>query len=411
MRIFDSWSAYRDYRYLWVGNFFANTAQWLQLLTLGWLVRHLTEGSPSASLLVVTIGGMSTLPSLLVGPWGGVLGDRVDRRKLIIGIQAFMMVLAFTFGLLVRADLVRVWHVYMYAIISGACLSVTQPMRQALIANTVPAQALANAYATNVLTIPGTRMIGPFVGGILVATLGFFWNFTIESLLYAGMILVFIPMQTPYSRISRSARGSLVGGLVSDLAEGVRFIWSGKRVLLLLMALTVVPNVILQPVMFLLPLFTTDVLDRGADAGGFLLSINGLGGLIMALAIASFGFMFRRGMVCLVTAIVSSCIALVLAQSVWLPMALSVLALFAASQTAFRTSNGVLVQTLVPDELRGRVTSLQRWSQGFVVLSSLLVGWFAGVTSVRIALTAMGLTGLSLSVPYFFLARVVREQE
>ena len=96
LHTFDSWIEYRDYRLLWVGNFCANSAQWLQLLTVGWLVRSLTEGSPSSSLLVVTVGGLSTLPGLLVGPWGGVLGDRIDRRKLIMGIQSFMAVLAFS---------------------------------------------------------------------------------------------------------------------------------------------------------------------------------------------------------------------------------------------------------------------------------------------------------------------------
>jgi len=96
---------------------------------LGWLVTHLTEGSSNSALLVVSIGGINTLPGLLVGPWGGVLGDRIDRRKLVMSIQGFMAVFAFGFALLVLADVVRVWHVYVYAVISGACLSVTQPMR------------------------------------------------------------------------------------------------------------------------------------------------------------------------------------------------------------------------------------------------------------------------------------------
>ena len=87
---FDAWIAHRDYRFLWVGNFFANTAHWLQLLTLGWLVQHLTAGTPSSALLVVGVGGMNMLPSLIVGPLGGVLGDRTDRRKLIMSIQALM---------------------------------------------------------------------------------------------------------------------------------------------------------------------------------------------------------------------------------------------------------------------------------------------------------------------------------
>ena len=403
--------AYRDYRFLWVGNFFANTAHWLQLLTLGWLVRDLTKGTEGSALLVVGIGGISTLPGLIVGPLGGVIGDRVDRRKLIVSLQAIMAVFAFGFAWVVESDSIEVWHVFAYAIVSGAFLSITQPMRQALIANTVPRHMLGNAYATNVLTIPGTRAVGPFVGGILVSSYGFFWNFTIESLLYVGMILAFLPMRTPFAESRRSRTGSGTAGFVQDLAEGFRYIWSGNRVLFLLITLTIVPNVVLQPVMFLLPLFTDEILERGADVGGYMLAVNGFGGFLMALTIASFGFFIRRGVVCLVTAAASSILALVLIQAAWLPVALFVIALFAASQTAFRTTNGTLTQTLTPDELRGRITSLQRLGQGFVVGSSLFVGWFAGVTSVRLALAAMGIVGLALSIGYMVFAERLRTQE
>ncbi len=403
--------AYRDYRFLWVGNFFANTAHWLQLLTLGWLVRDLTKGTEGSALLVVGIGGISTLPGLIVGPLGGVIGDRVDRRKLIVSLQAIMAVFAFGFAWVVESDSIEVWHVFAYAIVSGAFLSITQPMRQALIANTVPRHMLGNAYATNVLTIPGTRAVGPFVGGILVSSYGFFWNFTIESLLYVGMILAFLPMRTPFAESRRSRTGSGTAGFVQELAEGFRYIWSGNRVLFLLITLTIVPNVVLQPVMFLLPLFTDEILERGADVGGYMLAVNGFGGFLMALTIASFGFFIRRGVVCLVTAAASSILALVLIQAAWLPVALFVIALFAASQTAFRTTNGTLTLTLTPDELRGRITSLQRLGQGFVVGSSLFVGWFAGVTSVRLALAAMGIVGLAVAIGYMVFAERLRTQD
>ena len=408
--------AHRDYRFLWVGNFFANTAHWLQLLTLGWLVKDLTEGEASSALLVVGVGGVSALPGLIVGPVGGALGDRLDRRKLVMSIQCFMAAFAFAFAWMVRAGAADVWHVFAYAAISGCCLSITQPMRQALIAGAVPRHMLGNAYATNVLTIPGTRAIGPFVGGLLVASAGFFWNFAIESLLYLGMIAAFIPMRTPFDvRRARSggssARGGLVGGLWKDVAEGFAYVWSGNRTLFLLISLTVVPNVILQPVIFLLPVFTSEVLGRGADVGGYMLAINGLGGLAMALAIASFGFFTRRGRLCLMTAAASSALALALTQAVWTPLALALIALFAASQTAFRTTNGALTQTLSPDELRGRVTSLQRIGQGFVVGSSLLFGWFAGQASARWALAAMGMAGMAVSILYALLAARLREQE
>ena len=374
-------------------------------------MRDLTKGTEGSALLVVGIGGISTLPGLIVGPLGGVLGDRIDRRKLIVYLQAFMAVFAFGFGWFVAFDFVEVWHVFAYAIVSGACLSITQPMRQALIANTVPRHMLGNAYATNVLTIPGTRAVGPFIGGILVSSFGFFWNFAIESLLYIGMILAFMPMRTPYAEPRRVRTGSATAGFFQDLAEGFRYIWSGNRVLFLLITLTIVPNVVLQPVMFMLPLFTSEVLGRGADMGGYMLATNGFGGFLMALTIASFGFFIRRGMVCLITAAASSILALVLIQAAWLPLALIVIALFAASQTAFRTTNGTLTQTLTPDDLRGRITSLQRLGQGFVVGSSLLVGWFAGVTSVRLALAAIGVVGLALAIAYVICAERLRNQE
>ena len=411
LRTFDAWIVSRDYRLLWIGNFFANTANWLQLLTLGWLVKNLTQDNEASALLVIGVGGINTLPGLIVGPLGGVLGDRVDRRRLIISIQAFMAAFSFGFAWIIQLHIVEVWHVFAYAIVSGVCLSITQPMRQALIANTVPRHMLGNAYATNVLTIPGTRAIGPFIGGILVASLGFFWNFTIESLLYLGMILAFLPMRMPYATAARRSPTAGTGGFITDLVEGFRYIWSGNRVLFYLITLTVVPNVILQPVIFSLPLFTDEVLNRGADVGGYMLAINGFGGLLMAFTIASFGFFFKRGLVCLATAIVSSVLALALTQAVWLPVALLVIALFASTQTAFRTTNGTLTQMLVPDELRGRITSLQRIGQGFVVGSSLLVGWFAGVTSVTWALTAMGLLGLAVSILYLIFASRLKAQE
>ena len=332
---FDSWNAYRDYRFLWVGNFFANNAQWLQLLTVGWLVRDLTAGSSSSSLLVVTVGGLNLVPSLVVGPLGGVLGDRIDRRKLIMAIQMFMAVLAFDFALLVLSDIVQVWHAYVYVLISGSCLSVTQPMRQTLIANTVPMQALGNAYAANVLTIPGSRTVGPIFGGVLIATLGFFWNFTVEALLYVAMVRAYLPMRTPYYRPRQLGQQQ---SLTADLMEGMRYIWTDNRNILALTVLSLIPNVVLQPIMFLLPVFTDEILHRGADVGGFLLATNGFGGFLAALIIASVGFVFKKGTVVIASVLISSLVAVAFAHSQWLPVAFIVIAFFAFSQTTFRTT-------------------------------------------------------------------------
>ena len=405
MRTFDSF-AYTDYRYLWIGNFFANNAQWLQLLTVGWLVRGLTAGSSTSTLFVVTVGGMSLLPGLIMAPIAGTLGDRLDRRKLVIGIQAFMVAFSFLFAVMVGQQLVTVWHAYIYVFVSGVCVSISQNSRMALVANTVPRHAMAHAFATNVLTIPGTRMIGPFIGGILITTLGFFWNFTLEALLYLGTILVFLPIKTPYAQ-ARRARGNT--SFLSDLIGGFTYVWKDKRVLLYLTMLGFIPNTILQPVMFLLPVFTDEILRRGADVGGYFLAINGLGGLLMALFIASFGFVFKKGNIVLWCALGSSIFILLFSYAIILPLAFLLIMLFASTQTAFRTTNGTLMQLLVSDDMRSRVTSLQRYSMGGVIVSSFAIGWFARLTSVSIALLAMGIIATILGAAFYIFAKQIRE--
>ncbi len=406
LQTLDSLRGYPDFRLLWIGDFCSNNALWLQMLTVGWLVRSLTANSPYSTFFVVTVGGMVMLPGLFMAPLAGTLGDRLDRRKLVIGIQSFMAVFSFLFAILVGQQLVSWVHVYLYVFIGGICLAITQTNRMALIANTVPREAMANAFATNVLTIPGTRMIGPFIGGILITTLGFFWNFTLESVLYLGTVIAYLPMKTPYTQ-RRPAQESV--RFVDDMIKSFTYVWKDKRVLLYITLLGFIPNTVLEPVMFLLPVFTDEVLRRGADVGGYLVAINGLGGLLMAFFIASFGFIFPKGKIILISAIVSSIVILMFANAFILPLAFLLIMVFAPSQTAFRTATVTLMTLIAPDEMRSRVMSLMRYSMGGVVLFSLVVGWFAGITSVSIALTVMGLLGIGLGLVFWVFAQQIRE--
>ena len=400
----DSWRTYRDFRFLWVGNFFANTAQWLQLLSVGWLVRDLTDSFASSGLLVVAVGGMTTLPTLIVGPWAGVLGDRIDRRKMVMSIQTFMTFAAIVFALVVYSGYVQWWHAYIYVFVSGVCWSSTITLRQTLVANTVPREALVNAYASNTLTITGTRMIGPFVGGILIATLGFTWNFAIEACLYAATVVVFIPMKTPYYQ----ERGEDSGGSFwANFMEGIQYIRKQERVILNLIMLGLIPNVLLHPVWFMLPVFTVEVLHRSADTGGYLLAVTGFGGLLSALTIASFGFGNNRGLICLWAVLLAAVSVVLFAHSHWLAPALVLIALMSLFQATFRTSSSTLIQSIVPDHLRSRITSLHLYSQGFVFMSSLAVGLLVDLTTVVVALTVVGAAGLALgAIAYMILPRV-----
>lgn len=387
---------YRDFRFLFTGNFCANTAQWFQLLSIGWLVRDLTAASSlsSSALLVVTVGGINSVPRLLAGPWAGVLADRLNRRNIVVVTMTAMAVAALSFAFIIRWGLVEWWHAYIYVLLGGLATTINQPIRQALIANTVPRESFGNAYAINTLTITGTRILGPFIGGFLIATLGFFWNFTVESALYAATVLVLLPMRTPYSQMRESAEVSVF----ADLKEGLSFIFRQERTIFNLITLGLIPNVVLHPTWFLLPLFTVDVLHRGPDVGGILLAATGVGGLLSGLVIASVGFVFRKGRLALGMVVASAVSVIIFAQSQWLIPAIAVIGLMAFFQAAFRTTNGTLIQGLTPDVLRGRVTSLQSYNSGFVVLSSLLIGWLVDQTNVTFGIMAVGGAGLGLSI-------------
>ena len=387
------------------------------MLTIGWLVRDLTAGSATSALQVVSVGGLSTLPVLLVGPWGGVLGDRVDRRRLLMRIQTFMACLAALFAVVIVSDYgielsntAKVWTSYGYVIISGSCLSIAQPMRQALIANTVPPEAFGNAFATNSLTITGTRIFGPFIGGILIANLGFTANFLMEGAFYAAMVLIFIPLRTPYQFTGTRRRVSPVNAF----GEGVRFIRREQPIILTMILLGLIPNMILHQVWFLLPVFTADSLQREADVGGFLLSATGIGGFASAALIASIGFLFNKGMVALCSIMLSAIFVLLFAYSpIIVPLfplvpALIFIGLNAFAQAHFRTTSGTLVQLITPDRFRGRVTSLSSYGQGFVFPFSIVVGLLTDFTNVVTAITILGAAGLALSLFFLVSLRDVR---
>ena len=195
---------YRDFRLIWAGNFAAQSVQWLQILTVGWLVLHLTEGN---ALLTGTVVGIRTLPVLLIGPCAGVLADRMDRRRLVMVSQSVMAVVAALFAVMVLStDLdsdpvsgpLRWWHPFIYMALAGIAHAIIQPVRQAMVVNTVPRHGLTSALALNGMVYPATRILAPAVGGVLIATLGFKWNFFLEAMAYLGIVLSLLPARLPY---------------------------------------------------------------------------------------------------------------------------------------------------------------------------------------------------------------------
>ena len=392
-------SRYPDFRYLWFGNFFTVAAQWIQILTVGWLVLHLTDGN---AFLTGTVVGIRTLPILIVGPLAGVLADRIDRRKFVMVTQIYMAVAALAFAFLVLAtDLdaqpvtgpLKWWHAFIYMGVSGIAHSIVQPVRQAMVPNTVPIRHLGSALALNGMAHPSMRIVGPAVGGLLIATLGFNWNFFIEAAAYVIIVLVYLPMKLPY-REERSAKNV---SILTSMREGLSYVMKEKTILQLIL-MAVIPNLVFQPLVFVLPIFTTEVLGRGADAGGILAAAVGAGGIVAAIIIASRGFIFRRGLVTL-AGLIGGCVFIILfSQSTWYFASMGALAGLGFFQYLFRVGNNTLLQTIVPDALRGRVMSIYMLDNGLTPLATMAISYFIHIWNPAGAYTVLALVSLALAL-------------
>ena len=394
VRTFSSLQNNVNYRYLWTGNLFANCAQWLQFITIGWLALDIT-GSALHSILTVAV---RALPVLVLGPWGGVLADRWDRRKLVMGVQLVMVSSALAFGALVAYGKIdSIWHVYGYMLVSGVAFAFIQPTRQALVANTVPREDLGNALALNAMAVTSMRLAGAAISGILIETVDFQWNFFLESGLYAAMILLLAPMKTPHREASSSKKASPL----ADLKEGLRFI-VGSREMLRLMVMNFVRTGVFMPLLLFLPAYTEEALGRGAGVSTAMIVTMGAGGLLATVMISSFGFFTKKGLVTLLTLLSGSAVVLTLGLSQWIWLSVPVMLLMGLSQTHFIVANQTLIQTLVPDNLRGRVTSVWHYESGLIPLFAAITGGVGVLVGIDTAMAIGGAIALAISLLFLF---------
>jgi MFS family permease len=290
--------------------------------------------------------------------------------------------------------------------VAGVAHTVIQPVRQAMVANTVPRHALASALSLNGMVYPSTRIIAPAIGAILVASLGFKWNFFIEAVLYVGIVLLLIPVKLPY-RTEGSRQHS---SMFASLKSGLSYVKNEKRILQLIV-MSLVPNLLFQPVIFFLPVFTVDVLGRDIGAGGALAAAVGLGGVAAAVFIAGIGYLIRKGLAVFLGLIGGCAFILLFSQSHWLWVSFAMLTGLGFSQYVFRVANSTLIQTVVPDAFRSRVMSIYMLDHGITPMSTLLIGLFIDLWDPSWAFTVIASVALSLATVQAILFRSTRQLE
>ena len=357
-----------DFRYLCSGTFMMSAGQWIQQVTLGWLVYDLTGNS----MLLGALNGLRALPFLVTGPMAGVAADRMDRKKLLLRTQWILIVTALAMGVLVASGWLQVWHIFVFTLVTGVAWTFTEPVRQSMIPSIVPKKDLANAIALNSGGFNLMKVMGPALGGAMIALFGAGGNFFVQAIAYVGVLVMIYWMHVPPT--PDEARRS---SALANLKEGFSYVWSTPAVLAL-MILAYVPRIFAVPYQTLMPVFQKDVLKVGPEGLGMLMAAPGVGALLAVLILASVvNRLKRQGLFLVGSIVVLGLFLIVFSQIKSFPLALVSLVAAGLFQMFFLASTNTLLQLIVPDELRGRVMSLYMLDRGFMPAGAL----FAGVTA------------------------------
>jgi MFS family permease len=391
-----------DYRYLWSGTLMMSAGQWIQQVTLGWLLYDLTGNS----MLLGALNGLRALPFLITGPLAGVAADRMDRRKLLLQTQSVLIITAVLMGVLVASPFLHVWHIFVFTLITGVAWTITEPVRMSMIPAVVPKKDLANAVALNSGGFNLMKVIGPALGGGLIAWFGAAENFFLQAIAYTGVLVMIYWMHIPAQKIESKRKSAM-----ANLKEGFAYVWSTPAVLAL-MTLAYVPRIFAVPYQILMPVFQKDVLQIGPEGLGLLMAAPGVGAVIAVLTLASFGSRVKRqGLLLVGSIIVLGGFLVLFSQITWFPLALVMLVVVGVFQMLFLASTATILQMMVPDELRGRVLSLYMLDRGFMPLGALFAGTAAHFIGAPSTVAVMGAIVILLTLIVAWLVPAIRTLE
>jgi MFS family permease len=383
---------HREFRLFFAGQGVSQVGTWLQLIATSWLVYRL---SGSAFLLGLAAFAMQ-IPFLLLAPLAGVLVDRLDRRRVLLATNAVAAVQAAAMFSVVALGVVEPWHLIAGNLVLGIVNACDSPARQALLIQLVGGRAdLPSAIALNSIMMNLARFVGPMLGGVLIAALGERWGFAANAASYLAMLLAL-------SRIQSGAGVLQAGeqGLMRQLLAGARYAYGflPARSALLLLAAT---SVTAGSYAALMPWFAREAFDGDSRTLGWLISCAGLGAMTgMFYLAARPGIRGLFGLLAWTAATAGAALCVFsLSSSLWL--ALPALYFVGLGLMLTAASTNTLLQSIVPDELRGRVASLYIMSFiGMSPLGALAAGWVAERAGPPLTLAACGLLAIAAAALY-----------
>jgi MFS family permease len=340
-----------NYRKYFGGQLVSVVGTWVAQIAQSWLVLTLTDSPMLLGLVPVFQFG----PSVVFGLWGGLIADRFPKRQIMISTLAASSLLQFALAALILSDRIELWHVFAIAAMLGIVQAFDTPARQAFASELVPREQLVQAVSLNSAVFNAGRLVGPALGGLLLALVGSGWCFVLNGLTFFAVIFQLLRMDE--SKLF-SPLGRRTGG---NSREGIAFIRSSRTIMLTILMMAFV-SMFSMSFSVWMPLLARDVLNRGAGGFGILMSMLGLGAMIGGLALAFSGSRRPNASVIPVTAglLGFACMLIAAAGLLSAPLFVFLLILPIAGfmQTFTASLSNSSVQMQAPDELRGRVISI-----------------------------------------------------
>ncbi len=389
-RIFKAFQ-YRDFRLMWFGACTSSIGTWMQIVAQGWLIYRLSH---SAFLLALDqfLGG---IPIFLLSLIGGVVADRVERRRILLGSQYVQLASAATLTVLVATNSVQVWEILCLSLVSGFAQAFGGPAYSALIPGLVDREDMPNAIALNSIQFNLAVTIGPALGGVTLARLGEKWCFGLNALSFVAPVIALSLITT------RFTPQKTTDSMLSSLKQGIQFVRrQGSMEALIVLAFCM--TALSMPLRTYFPVFVKDIFRRGPETYGQLLSMMGIGSICGSLAIASLGNFRHKGRLALIMLVFlgGSISAFALSKSLTVSYAVVIVAGF-AMMTVFATVTS-LVQLITTEEMRGRVMSVYNCAfRGGMPMGNLVSGWLVPVFTAPVVLGVNGLLLALLAVSFF----------
>lgn len=386
---FASLRRHRNYRLYFSGQFLSQIGTWLQSAAMAWLVLELTHSAVAVGLLSFWQFG----PYAALGLFGGALTDRLDHRVTLQATQVVLALCSGTMAVLTLLQIVSLWEVYAIAVVRGLALILNNPSRQAFLFQMVGRDELPNAIALNSSLANATRILGPGIGGLLIAAFGVGICFSIDAISYVAVIIALMLTRVgELYPIERREQQTVLRGT----AEGLRYVWRTPRVLV---ALTMFFFICMFSINFsvLLPLLASQTLHAGAEIYGLLTACFGAGALIGALISATLGRATWPTL--LVSSAGFGLGEVILAPQNSIIGVVALLMLTGVFYTLYTSNTNALVQLSAPGYLQGRVAGLYSYIfSSSSAVGALLAGTLAETGGTQLAFLIAGSTVLACCI-------------